>query len=190
MGLFDLVREVGDQIYASVALATAKPASDETMAQVYDYWSMDNEDRDTLKILKFDLGYGTDAHVALEHIGSISKMLGEGVSIEAIAKHENLNNDAIIRIIKMRNEYTAYKRTGELPKNTSHRPIMGSLDSCKSFDKFSNRLVELGKNYAANENLSLDKEDDSILFTQLVNAPYDSVVPNQTNPLASVLHDA
>lgn len=152
MGLFDLVREVGDQIYASVALATATPASDETMAQVYDYWSMDNEDQDTLRVLKFDLGYGTDAHIAMEHLENIEKMMANNIPIETVAKVEELTVEGVKRILQMKREYVEYKKTGKLPEKTEHQPILGPVDKSKSFAKYNNSVNNIWNKSASSEN--------------------------------------
>lgn len=86
MGLFDLVREIGDNIYAEVALATAEPASDETMREVYDYWGLDKEDKEPFRVIKFDLNYGHDnAMKVVELAGDFYKYKVEGKTHEEIA---------------------------------------------------------------------------------------------------------
>lgn len=137
MGLFDLFREVGDQIYASVALATATPASDETMAQVYNYWAMDDDDQELLRTCKFDLGYGVDAHVAMKHIGTILKLKEKGMNNKDIADVCGISEAMVSRSLKMRDEYLEYKKTGNLPKNTDHKPITEKLDKEEALKKFN-----------------------------------------------------
>lgn len=86
MGLFDLVKEIGDNIYAEVALATAEPASDETMREVYDYWGLDKEDKEPFRVIKFDLNYGHDnAMKVVELAGDFYKYKAEGKTHEEIA---------------------------------------------------------------------------------------------------------
>ena len=178
MGLFDLVREVGDQIYASVALATAKPASDETMAQVYDYWSMDNEDQDTLRVLKFDLGYGTDAHIAMEHLENIEKMLANNIPIETVAKVEGLTIEGVKRILKMKQEYVDYKNTEKLPEKTEHQPILGSMDKSKSFAKYNNSVNIWNRSILSEDESPSDDtpSDNNVSFADIATGDAQSTI--------------
>ena len=179
MGLFDLVREVGDQIYASVALATAKPASDETMAQVYDYWSMDNEDQDTLRVLKFDLGYGTDAHIAMEHLENIEKMMANNIPVETVAKVEELTVEGVKRILQMKKEYVEYKKTGKLPEKTEHQPILGPVDKSKSFAKYNNSMNNIWNKSASSENNESPSVDapgsNNVSFTDIATGAQNTI---------------
>ena len=158
MGLFDLFREVGDQIYASVALATATPASDETMAQVYDYWAMDDDDQELLRICKFDLGYGVDAHVAMKHIGTILKLKEKGMDNKDIADVCGISEAMVARSIKMRDEYLEYKKTGNLPKNTDHKPITEKLSKEEAMKKFNEASALRAFMY--HSDLDVEEEDD------------------------------
>ena len=179
MGLFDLIREVGDQIYASVALATAKPVSDETMAQVYDYWSMDNEDQDTLRVLKFDLGYGTDAHIAMEHLENIEKMMANNIPVETVAKVEELTVEGVKLILQMKREYVEYKNTGKLPEKTEHQPILGPVDKSKSFAKYKNSTNNIWNKSASSENNESTSNDtpnnNNVSFTDIASGIQNTI---------------
>lgn len=189
MGLFDLIREVGDQIYASVALATATPASDETMAQIYDYWSMDDEDQDTLRVLKFDLGYGTDAHIAMEHLENIEKMLSNKVSIGTVANVEGLTVEGVKRILQMKKEYVEYKNTGKLPEKTEHQPILGSMDKSKSFAKYNNSTNIWNKSILEEESQVEDTpSSNSVYFSDIATGVQDAI--SAGNTLASTMSAA
>lgn len=86
MGLFDFIREIGDNIYAEVALATAEPASEETMREVYDYWGLDEEYQEPFRVIKCDLNYGHDnAMKVIKLAGDFYKYRAEGKSYEEIA---------------------------------------------------------------------------------------------------------
>lgn len=86
MGLFDFIREIGDNIYAEVALATAEPASEETMRKVYDYLGLDEEYQEPFRVIKFDLNYGHDnAMKVIKLAGDFYKYRAEGKSYEEIA---------------------------------------------------------------------------------------------------------
>ena len=143
MGIFDTIREIGDNIGASIGLAFATPASDETMAQVYDYLGRDREDQDTLYILKFVLGYGTDAHIAMNHIDNIIAMKRGAMPITEIAKCEGISVEMVERIFQMMKEYSVYKNTGELPLNTNHTPIGGDLNVVESRDRYDKYYQDL-----------------------------------------------
>ena len=133
MGLFDLFREIG----ASIELALATPADDETMAQVYDYMSMDSEDQELLRVCKFDLGYGLDAHVAIKHINTILKLKEKGLNNKDIGDVCGISEEMVDRAIKMRDEYLEYEKTGKLPENTNHQEITKKLDKAEALKKFN-----------------------------------------------------
>lgn len=133
MGLFDLFREIG----ASIELALATPADDETMAQVYDYMSMSNDDQELLRVCKFDLGYGLDAHVAIKHIGTILKLKEKGMNNKDIGDVCGISEEMVDRAIKMRDEYLEYEKTGKLPENTNHQEITKKLDKAEALKKFN-----------------------------------------------------
>lgn len=81
MGLFDFIREIGDNIYAEVALATAEPASEETMREVYDYWGLDEEYQEPFRVIKCDLNYGHDNAM------KVIKLAGDFINIVQKVSH-------------------------------------------------------------------------------------------------------
>lgn len=134
MGLFDAIREVGDQIYAHVDMAVAKhqmksdPLLDELSAKLDLQMTLDEDDRKTLEVLRDVLGYGNDAYIAMAHIDNISALVKDGKDVNDIAKSENISEDMVKRIFQMKEEYAAYVNTGIIPKFTARECIGGALD--------------------------------------------------------------
>ena len=117
MGLFDFVREIGDNIYADIALATAEPASDETMREVYDYWGLDEEYKEPFRVIKCDLNYGHDnAMKVIKLAGDFYKYRAEEKSYEEIAEVLQVPVEDIETTQKALMDYGIYKMN-ELKKD-------------------------------------------------------------------------
>lgn len=172
MGLFDLFREIG----ASIELALATPADDETMAQVYDYMSMSNDDQELLRVCKFDLGYGLDAHVATKHIGTILKLKEKRMSNKDIGDVCGISEEMVDRAIKMRDEYLEYKNTGKLPENTNHQEITKKLDKAEALKKFNEASALRAFMYHSDTEEEAECEEDDE-----ENCDDGSPEPNQNN---------
>ena len=132
-----------------------------------------------MRVLKFDLGYGTDAHIAMEHLENIEKMMANNIPVETVAKVEELTVEGVKRILQMKKEYVEYKKTGKLPEKTDHQPILGPVDKSKSFAKYKNSTNNIWNKSASSENNESTSNDtpnnNNVSFTDIASGIQNTI---------------